>query len=210
MPSPSPAPLLLLALGAAYWLFLSPLARTVQRVIAIARDPLHRATPETGWELFDRVVWLRLAPMWLFWALLLFAACMAGPLLYILLAPWVDTYPLFFFYALLFPAHLAGSWAMAFAGIIFWAPRLGSAGLKAWVTLTVLGAQAAIAGGAWLLLARSARLGAPGKEVWVSFALVTLFTGLAAALGSWTRARTAGEAWFGLDENEPRARGRRR
>lgn len=197
-------------LGGAYWLFVAPMSRTVLRVIQIARDPMHRATPETAWELFDRVVLNRLIRFWLLWAVMLFASCMIGPMMYIFLGPLADRYPLLFFYALLYPAHLAGSWTMAFAGMLWWAPRSGPGGLLARVTLTVIGVQGVILAGAWFLLGRMAGLAASGKEVWTSFAITTLFVGFALAVAAWRRARHLGESWFQFEEERIERAGTRR
>lgn len=197
-------------LGGAYWLFVAPMSRAVLRVIQIARDPMHRATPETAWELFDRVVLNRLIPFWLMWAVMLFASCLVGPMMYIFLGPLADQYPLIFFYALIYPAHLAGSWSMAFAGMMLWAPRSGPRGLLARITLTVIGAQGVILLVTWLLLARTAGLATSGKEVWASFAIMTLFTGFAAGVVAWRRARHLGEAWFQFEEERIERAGLRR
>lgn len=197
-------------LGGAYWLFVAPMSRTVLRVIQIARDPMHRATPETAWELFDRVVLYRLIRFWLLWAVMLFASCMIGPMMYIFLGPLADQYPRLFFYALLYPAHLAGSWTMAFAGMMLWAPRSGPRGLLARVTLTVLGVQAVLFGVAWLFLGRTAGLAASGREIWTSFAITTLFAGFALAVAAWRRARQLGDRWFQFEEDRIERAGARR
>jgi len=197
-------------LGGAYWLFVAPMSRTVLRVIQIARDPMHRATPETAWELFDRVVLYRLIRFWLLWAVMLFASCMVGPMMYVFLGPLADQYPLLFFYALIYPAHLAGSWTMAFAGMMAWAPRSGPRGLLARVTLTVLGVQGLIFGSAWFVISPNTSLAVAGKEVWTSFAITTLFTGFALAVAAWRRARQLGERWFQFDEERIERAGLRR
>ncbi len=190
----------LIFFGAPYGLFVVPMSRVLRRALRIARDPMHRSTPEGAWELLDRIVWNRLIPYWLMWAVLLFASCMVGPLMFIVLAPLVDTYPLLFFYALIYPAHLAGSWAMAFSGIFFWAPRSGPGGLMAKVSLSVVSAQTRLLITSWFVLGRAGVTMSTGKEVWTSFAILTLFAGIASALASWHRARGLGELWFRLDE----------
>jgi hypothetical protein len=189
------------ALGIPYALFVVPLGRAFLRVLAIARDPLHRATPESAWELFDRLIGLRMLPAWLGWTVMLMGACLVGPMMYAFLGPLADRYPLLFFYALLYPAHLSGTWAMAFAGMMFWAPRSGPAGLMAKVTTTVIAAQALIVLFAWVLIGRSAWPAIPGPEVAASFAIATLLAGLLAATLSWVRARRRGELWFEFDED---------
>jgi hypothetical protein len=196
------------ALGVPYALFVFPLSRAVLRAILIARDPIHRSTPESPWELFDRVVWRRLTPAWLLWAVMLFGACLVGPMMYVFLGPLSDAYPLIFFYALLYPAHLAGSWAMAFAGLMFWAPRSGSAGLLAKITASVIAGQAMVGMAAWALMVRTAGLTLPGRELGASFAIATLVVGLSAAALSWMRARGRGDAWFEFDEDRLERSGR--
>lgn len=195
------AAVVLVGLGGPYVLFVGPMGRTVLRAIERARDPLHRATPEGAWELFDRMVWVRLFPMWLVWTVLLFASCMVGPMMYIVLGPLAERYPLLFFYALIYPAQLAGTWAMGFAGILYWAPGSGRAGLAAKVTATVAAAQAMAFGAAYGLLGRLAQLAPTGKEIWTTFALLTLFMGMAAGFASWRRARGMGERWFEFEED---------
>lgn len=195
-------------LGGPYAVFLGPMGRTVLRAIERARDPLHRATPEGAWDLFDRMVWVRLLPMWIVWTVTLFGSCMVGPMMYIVLGPLAERHPLLFFYALIYPAQLAGTWAMAFAGILWWAPRSGRAGLAAKVTATVVGAQLGAFGAAYGLLGWLARLAPTGKEIWTTFALLTLFTGGAAAIASWRRARRLGDAWFEFEEERLEQRNR--
>jgi hypothetical protein len=188
------------ALGVPYALFVVPLGRTVLRAVRIARDPLHRSTPESSWEVFDRVVWFRLVPVWLAWAVMLLAACLVGPMMFAFLGPLADAHPRIFFYALLYPAHLAGSWSMAFAALIFWAPRSGPAGLLARVTGTVIAIQALVGLAVMGLSVGAGRPGLPGSEAATAFAIATLVVGLTAAAISWTRARRLGDAWFEFDE----------
>ncbi len=199
----------LIFFGVPYGLFVVPLSRVLLRALRIARDPMHRSTPEDAWELLDRIVWNRLIRFWLMWAILLFASCMVGPMMFIILAPFADAYPLLFFYALIYPAHLAGSWALAFSGILFWVPRSGPRGLLARVSLTVVSAQAIVLAASWLMLGRAGGINTMGKEVWTSFAILTLFVGVVSALASWHRARRLGEEWFRLDKEEEN-RSRRR
>lgn len=180
--------------------FYLPVVGAFRRGLTVARDPMQRVTPEGAWEVFDRVVWRRLGWWGVLYAGILFAALLSGPFLHIILAPLADRFRPLSLYALVYPAHVAGTWLMIFGLCTFWAPRSSPLVLPRRVFSSLFSIQALM-----ILLAYVIWRGGPWidlltPEPLIPFGVGTLVVGISGAGSLWVSARRSGDAWFRLEE----------